>query len=93
MAGRGMLASYQHTSALDCGLVQIVDDLIENNADYGIKGVCFDTFDTLFDIATDEVMRESRRETGKSCKSINDAFGGYNRGSSAITRVYVQTDP
>ena len=39
------------------GLVQIVDDLIENNADYGIKGVCFDTFDTLFDIATDEVMK------------------------------------
>ena len=69
------------------GLVQIVDDLIENNADYGIKGVCFDTFDTLFDIATDEVMRESRRETGKSCKSINDAFGGYNRGSDRLIKI------
>ena len=69
------------------GLVQIVDDLIENNVDYGIKGVCFDTFDTLFDIATDEVMRESRRETGKSCKSINDAFGGYNRGSDRLIKI------
>ena len=69
------------------GLVQIVDDLIENNTDYGIKGVCFDTFDTLFDIATDEVMRESRRETGKSCKSINDAFGGYNRGSDRLIKI------
>lgn len=69
------------------GLIQIVDDLIENNADYGIKGVCFDTFDTLFDIATDEVMRESRRETGKSCKSINDAFGGYNRGSDRLIKI------
>lgn len=69
------------------GLIQIIDDLIENNADYGIKGVCFDTFDTLFDIATDEVMRESRRETGKSCKSINDAFGGYNRGSDRLIKI------
>ena len=32
-------------------------------------------------------MRESRRETGKSCKSINDAFGGYNRGSDRLIKI------
>lgn len=58
------------------GLVQIVDDLIENNKEYGIKGVCFDTLDTFVDIATTEVLRLHKIEKKTPCKSLNDAFGG-----------------
>lgn len=69
------------------GLVQIIDDVIDNNAEYGIKGVCFDTLDTMCDIAIAEVMRMSKRDTGKVCKSINDAFGGYGRGLDKVIEI------
>lgn len=69
------------------GLVQILDDLLENNKEYGIKGVCFDTFDTLYDIAATETLRICRRETGKNCKSILEAWGGYNRGPERLTKL------
>lgn len=62
------------------GFVQIVDDLIDNNEKYGIKGVCFDTLDTMVDVATAEVLRQHRIEKKTACKSLNDAFGGYRRG-------------
>lgn len=62
------------------GFVQIVDDLIENNKEYGIKIVAIDTLDCYYDIALQEVLRLSRKETGKQCKSLNDAFGGFGRG-------------
>ena len=62
------------------GFVQIVDDIVENNDEYGIKGVCFDTLDTMVDVCTDEVLRQHKREKGTDCKSLNDAFGGFTRG-------------
>lgn len=62
------------------GFVQIIDDVVENNKEYGIKLVAIDTLDCLYDIAVPEVVRLSRKETGKPCKSVNDAFGGYGRG-------------
>ena len=58
------------------GFVQIVDDLVENREEYGIKGVCLDTLDTMVDVATPEVLRLSKKETGVACKSLNAAFGG-----------------
>lgn len=58
------------------GFVQIVDDIVENNDEYGLKGVCFDTLDTMVDVCTDEVLRQHKREKGTDCKSLNDAFGG-----------------
>ena len=69
------------------GLVQIIDDIIDNNKEYGLKGVCIDTFDTLVDIAEAEVLRLSKRETGKPCKSLNDAFGGYGRGMDKLIDI------
>ena len=62
------------------GFVQIVDDIVENNDEYGLKGVCFDTLDTMVDVCTDEVLRQHKREKGTDCKSLNDAFGGFARG-------------
>lgn len=66
------------------GFVQIVDDLVENREEYGIKGVCLDTLDTMVDVATPEVLRLSKKETGVACKSLNAAFGGYGRGTTRL---------
>jgi len=69
------------------GLVQIIDDLIENNKNYGIKGVCFDTLDCLVDLASEETMRLSFMETKKKCTSLNSAFGGYGRGLDKVIEL------
>lgn len=66
------------------GFVQIIDDVVENNQEYGIKVVAIDTLDCLYDIAAQEAIRLSRKETGKPCKSINDAFGGFGRGLDRV---------
>lgn len=66
------------------GFTQIIDDVVENNKEYGIKLVAIDTLDCLYDIAAQEAIRLSRKETGKPCKSINDAFGGYGRGLDRV---------
>ena len=66
------------------GFIQIIDDIVENNKDYGIKLVAIDTLDCLYDIAAQEAIRLSRKETGKPCKSINDAFGGFGRGLDRV---------
>lgn len=62
------------------GFVQIVDDIIDNNNEYGLKGVCFDTLDTMVDVATKEVLRQHKKEKGTVCKTLNEAFSGYGRG-------------
>lgn len=66
------------------GFVQIVDDIIDNNSEYGIKGVCFDTLDTMVEVCTKEVLRQHRKEKGTVCKSLMDAFSGYGRGKQRL---------
>lgn len=66
------------------GFVQLVDDLIRNNKNYGIKLIGFDTIDKMIEVATEEVKRLSTIETGKVCSSINSAFGGYGRGKEKL---------
>jgi hypothetical protein len=66
------------------GFVQLVDDLVENNKTYGIKMICYDTIDKMIEVATREVIRLSQRETGKACKSINAAFGGFGEGKKRL---------
>jgi len=69
------------------GFVQIVDDIIENNSEYGLKGICFDTLDTMVDVGTEEVLRQHRIEKGVICKSLNDAFGGFTRGVERLVKL------
>lgn len=69
------------------GFVQIVDDIVENNNEYGLKGVCFDTLDTMVEVATKEVLRQHKIEKGTVCKSLNDAFGGYTRGVERLLQI------
>lgn len=69
------------------GFVQIVDDIIENNDEYGLKGICFDTLDTMVEVATQEVLRLHKIEKGTVCKSLNDAFGGFSRGVERLLQT------
>ena len=69
------------------GFVQVVDDLVKNYKELGIKMVVIDTLDTLFDIGIEHVMEESRRQAGKPCKSLNDCFGGYSRGRDRLLEL------
>lgn len=58
------------------GFVQVVEDIVKNNNELGLKMVVIDTLDTLYDIATEEVLKQHMREKRTVCKSINDCFGG-----------------
>ncbi len=69
------------------GFVEIVDDLVENNNTYGIKGVCLDTLDTMIGVATKEVLRQHKKEKGTVCKTLNEAFSGYGRGKDRLFQI------
>lgn len=69
------------------GFVQVVDDLVKNYKELGIKMVVIDTLDTLFDIGIEQVMEESRRQIGKPSKSLNDCFNGYSRGRDRLLEL------
>ena len=69
------------------GFVQIVNDIVENNEEYGIKGVCFDTLDTMVDVCAEEVLRQHLIEKKTKCKSLNDAFGGYGKGVERLVAL------
>lgn len=69
------------------GFVQIVDDIVENNSEYGLKGVCIDTLDKMIDVATKEVLRQHKKEKGTTCKTLNEAFSGYGRGKERLKNI------
>ena len=69
------------------GFVQIVDDIVDHNDEYGLKGVCFDTLDTMVDVATKEVLRQHKKEKGTVCKTLNEAFSGYGRGKARLLTI------
>lgn len=72
------------------GFVQIVDDVVKNNKEYGIKMVALDTYDKLVEIATAEVLKQHLIEKGQPCKSLNDAFGGFNRGKDRLVDMILE---
>ena len=69
------------------GFVQVVDDIVKNYKENGIKMVVIDTLDTLYDLGTEQVMKEHLQQTGKPCKSLNDCFGGYMRGRDRLLEL------
>lgn len=71
----------------DRGFVQVVDDIVKNYKEYGLKMVVVDTQDTLYDIAIEQVMKEHLQQTGKPCKSLNDCFGGFQRGRDRLLEL------
>ena len=69
------------------GFIQIVDDIVKNNNELGLKMVVIDTLDELYAIGTEEVLRQHRIEKQTPCKSLNDAFGGFNRGKDRLVSI------
>ncbi|MBZ9622939.1 AAA family ATPase [Clostridium sp. FP2] len=69
------------------GFVQLVDDLVLNNDEIGIEFIAYDTIDKMIEVATVEVIRLSMMETGKPCKSINAAWGGYGEGKKRLAKL------
>lgn len=69
------------------GFVQLVDDLVLNNDEIGIEFIGYDTIDKMIEVGTVEIIRLSMMETGKPCKSINAAFGGYGEGKKRLAKL------
>lgn len=52
----------------------------EKGKEHNIHIISFDTVDEMIPLFEAETIRQSNIETGKKCKSINSAFGGYGNG-------------
>lgn len=62
-------------------LVDLCNWLItEKGKEHNIEIIAFDTGDELALIADKETIARSKEETGKACKSIKGAFGGFQAG-------------
>ena len=72
------------------GFVQLVDELVETKKDNGFKIITLDTFDKMVEVGIKEVLRLSRKETGKKPKSLNDSFGGYGRGKDKLIELILE---
>lgn len=59
----------------------------EKGKEHDIQIVGFDVIDELMPMAEDEIIRLSKIETGKPCKSFNSAFGGYGEPRKRLMRL------
>lgn len=66
--------------------VGIINELCQSKQ-HGIKLVGVDTYDELVELAEKEVLRLSRVENGKPCKSLNAALGGYGAGRKRLCQI------
>ena len=66
--------SWKELDALKKWLIQ------EKGKEHEIEIIAFDVIDELIPIVEKEVCRLSQIETGKPCKTINSAMGGYGKG-------------
>lgn len=69
------------------GLVEVVDDLVFNKANYKIKLVCFDTLDELYPMAEKRVFFEHKKKKGSYPESLNAALGGYGAGQARAVEL------
>lgn len=69
------------------GMVQLVDDLIENKSSHGIEMIAFDTLDKMVEVATQEVFEIHRRLKGSYPESLNGALGGYGAGARKVVEL------
>lgn len=69
-------------------LKELKDWLIEEKGkEHDIRMVAFDVIDELLPMAEDEIIRLSRKETGKVCKSFNAAFGGFGEPRKRLLKL------
>ena len=66
------------------GFLQVVDDLIKNKDEYGIKLVAIDTYDQLINIVEQYVIENESLNAGVEYKSLNQVGGGFGRGKKIV---------
>ena len=68
--------------------VELINWIItEKNKEHKIKMVGVDVVDELIPLVEDYVVKLSRKETGKPCKSILEAYGGFYRGKQKAAEI------
>lgn len=68
--------------------VELINWVItEKNKEHKIKMVCVDVVDELIPLVEDYVVKLSRKETGKPCKTILEAYGGFYRGKQKAAEI------
>ena len=72
------------------GLVEVIDDLVFNKANYKIKLVCFDTLDELYPMAEQRVFYEHKKKKGAYPESLNAALGGYGAGQNRAVELVTE---
>lgn len=69
------------------GMIQIIDDLIENKNEHGIEMIGIDTLDKMVELATQEVYEIHRKLKGVYPLSLNQALGGYGAGGKKVAEL------
>ena len=67
--------------------VDLVDELVDEADELGIKVICLDTYDKFIKVATKEVLRLSKLKDGKKVDSLDGAYAGYGRGKIKLTEI------
>lgn len=88
LVGCGSEIGYSMLDNLNVTQVKSYADLVElgkwlitkKGIEHDIKMVAFDTVDELVLLCDKETIARSKEETGKPCKSIKSAFGGFMAG-------------
>lgn len=59
---------------------ELLDELVEERDSISYKFIALDTIDEMVAMAMDKTLRESKKRDGKVVKTMNEAFGGFQRG-------------
>ena len=69
----------------------IIKELVTGkDKEHNIKYVFIDTYDELVPLAEKEICRLSQIATGKVCKTLNSAFGGYGAGRIELRKLITE---
>ena len=88
LVGCGSETGYALLDNLNCTQIESYQDLIdlgnwlitEKGKSHNIEMIAFDTVDELVQICDRETIARYEQESGKKCRSIKGAFGGYGAG-------------
>lgn len=89
LVGCGSEVGYTMLDGLNCTQVESYADLVElgtwlingKGKEHNIEMVAFDTVDELVAMCDRETIARYKKESGKDCRSIKGAFGGFGAGS------------
>lgn len=89
LVGCGSEIGYTLLDNLNCTQIETYQDLVElgqwlineKGKSHNIEIIAFDTVDELVQICDRETIARYKKESGKECRSIKAAFGGFGSGS------------